>query len=101
MASFIEPDNNTAANVFCFAAFAGKCTGIFYSDLTGTFPFMLLEGNVCFLVVYHCETNAILALSIKTPPTNASCPPTKSNLNYSNQKGTKSGSMIWTIKKAK
>ncbi len=26
---------------------------------------MLLEGNVCFLVVYHYETNAILALPIK------------------------------------
>jgi hypothetical protein len=26
---------------------------------------MSLEGNVCFLVVYHYKTNAILALSIK------------------------------------
>lgn len=46
---------------FVFAAFADKNTGTIYSDLTGKFPFMSLEGNVCFLVVYHYETNAILA----------------------------------------
>ena len=27
-------------------------------------PFRSLEGNVCFLVVYHYESNAILALPI-------------------------------------
>ena len=52
------------ANLYCFAAFADKHTGTIYNDLTGTFPFMSLEGNVCFLVVYHYETNAILALPI-------------------------------------
>jgi hypothetical protein len=35
-----------------------------YSDLTSTFPFMSLKGNVCFLVVYHYKSNAILALPI-------------------------------------
>jgi len=34
------------------------------NDLTGTFPFVSLEGNICFLVVYHYESNAILALPI-------------------------------------
>jgi hypothetical protein len=61
----IEPNKETTANVFCFAAFADKHTGVLYSNVTGTFPFMSLEGNVCFLVVYHYETNAILALPIK------------------------------------
>jgi hypothetical protein len=28
------------------------------------FPFMSLTGNVCFLIVYHYETNASLALPI-------------------------------------
>ncbi len=51
-------------NLYCFTAFADKHTGTIYNDLTGTFPFMLLEGNVCFLVVYHYESNAILALPI-------------------------------------
>jgi hypothetical protein len=55
-------DNQTDANLFCFATFAHTRT--LYNDLTGTFPFMLLEGNVCFLVVYHYESNAILALPI-------------------------------------
>jgi hypothetical protein len=35
-----------------------------YTDLTGLFPYMSLEGNVCFLIVYHYKTNAILALPI-------------------------------------
>ena len=52
------------ANLYCFAAFADKHTGKIYNDLTGTFPFMSLQGNVCFLVVYHYESNAILALPI-------------------------------------
>jgi hypothetical protein len=38
--------------------------GTIYNNLTGAFPFMSLEGNVCFLVVYHYETNAILVLPI-------------------------------------
>jgi len=52
------------ANIYCFAAFADKHTGTIYNDLTGTFPFVSLKGNICFLVVYHYESNAILALPI-------------------------------------
>ncbi len=52
------------ANLYCFAAFADKHTGTIYNDLTGTFSFMSLKGNVCFLVVNHYETNAIVALPI-------------------------------------
>jgi hypothetical protein len=60
----IEDNDSEDANVFIFAAFANKQTGTLYSDITGTFPFMSLEGNVCFLVVYHYETNAILAVPL-------------------------------------
>ena len=64
-ANIIEDDDTpTAGNIFCFAAFADKKTGVMYSDLTGTFPFMSLAGNVCFFVVYHYESNAILGLPI-------------------------------------
>ena len=37
-----------------------------YNDLTGNFPFMPLDGSVCFFVMYHyeTETNAILAIPI-------------------------------------
>ncbi len=59
-----DMDNQTDANLFCFAVFADKHIVTLYNDLTGTFPFMSLEGNVCFLVVYHYKSNAILALPI-------------------------------------
>jgi hypothetical protein len=53
-ANIIDDDNSPRkANLFCFAAFAHKHTGMLYNDLTGLFPFQSLEGNVCFLMVYH------------------------------------------------
>jgi hypothetical protein len=61
----IKSDDNSNRNVFVFAAFADKQNGTLYSNLTGTFPFMSLEGNVCFLIVYHYETNAIMAVPIE------------------------------------
>ena len=62
----IIPDleDESIANVFCFGAFADKKTGVVYNDCTGNFPFMSLDGNVCFLVMYHYETNAIFAIPI-------------------------------------
>ncbi len=65
-ATLIEPDNNDyKANIYIyFVAFADKNTGVLYSDLTGSFPFISLKGNVCFLIVYHYKTNAIPALPI-------------------------------------
>ncbi len=63
-ANVIESDDSSDANVLIFAAFADRQMGILYSDLTGTFPFMSLEGNMCFLVMHHYESNAILVLPI-------------------------------------
>jgi hypothetical protein len=57
-------DTSSDANIFCFAAFADKCTGILYNNLTRAFHFMSLESKACFLSVYHYKTNAILALPI-------------------------------------
>ncbi len=54
----------TIANVFCFGAFTEKMMGVVYKDCTGNFPFMSLDGNFCFLVMYHYETNAIFAVPI-------------------------------------
>ena len=59
-----DDDDSSVANIFCSAAFADKISGVVYSDLTGNFPFMSFDGNVCFLVVYHYETNAIMATPI-------------------------------------
>jgi hypothetical protein len=62
--NIIKNDTESDGNVFVFAAFADKRDETIYSDLTGAFPFMSLQGNVCFLIVYHYETNAILAVPI-------------------------------------
>jgi hypothetical protein len=60
----VEDDDSSDGNIFCFRAFADKRTGILYNNLTGLFPYMSLEGNVCFLIVYHYKSNAILVLPI-------------------------------------
>jgi hypothetical protein len=63
--AFINDINDESiANVFCFGAFADKNTGVVYKDCTGNFPFMLLDGNVCFFIMYHYETNTIFATTI-------------------------------------
>ncbi len=40
-------------------------SGAVYNDLTGNFPFMSIDGSVCFFVMYHYKTNAILVKAIK------------------------------------
>ncbi len=54
----------TIANIFCFGAFVDKMSGIVYHDLTGSFPFISLDGSVCFFILYHYELNCILATPI-------------------------------------
>jgi hypothetical protein len=61
----IIPDDKSIANVSCFRAFADKISGVVYNDLTGNFPFMSIDNSVCFFVMYHYETNAILVKAIK------------------------------------
>ena len=56
--------NHSIANVFYFGAFADKVTGVVYNDCTGEFPFTSLDNNICFFVIYHYESNAILATPI-------------------------------------
>ena len=56
--------NESIAKKNCFGAFADRQSGIVCNDLTGNFPFMLYNGSICFQVVYHYESNAILALLI-------------------------------------
>jgi hypothetical protein len=59
-----EDDEESIANIFAFGAFADKNNGIVYHDLTGSFPFMSLDGSVCFFVLYHYESNCILPAPI-------------------------------------
>ena len=44
------PDDESIANVFCFGAFTDKVSGVVYNDLTGNFPFVSIDGSVCFIV---------------------------------------------------
>ncbi len=63
--NFIADDGDESiANNFCFGAFANKNSGIVYHNLTGLFPFMSFDGSICFFVLYHYESNAILATPI-------------------------------------
>ena len=57
-------DDKSIANVFCFGTFTNNVMGGVYSNLTCNFPFMSLDGNVCFFIMYHYRTNTILATLI-------------------------------------
>jgi hypothetical protein len=59
------PNNKLIAYVLYFGAFADKISGVVYNDLTGNFPFMSIDGSICFFVLYHYKTNAILVESIE------------------------------------
>jgi hypothetical protein len=59
-----EDNDKMIASVFCFGAYADKHSGVVYNNLTGAFPFMLLDGCVCFFVLYHYKSNAILVTPI-------------------------------------
>ncbi len=59
-----DDGNESIANVFYFSAFADKNSGIIYHDLMGSFPFMSYDGSVCFFILYHYESNAILGTPI-------------------------------------
>jgi hypothetical protein len=56
--------DQSIVNIFYFGAFADKQSGIVYHDLTGLFPYMSFDGSVCFFVLYHYESNTILATPI-------------------------------------
>ncbi len=58
------PDDESITNVFCFEAFEDKISGVVYNDLTRNFPFMSINRSVCFFVLYHYETDAILTKPI-------------------------------------
>jgi hypothetical protein len=60
----VDDSEGSIANVFVFGAFADKNNGIVYHDLTGSFSFMSLDGSVCFFILYHYESNSILATPI-------------------------------------
>jgi hypothetical protein len=60
----IDDGDKSIAYIFCFGAFVDRNRGIVYHNLTGLFPFMSFDGSVCLFVLYHHESNAILAMPI-------------------------------------
>ena len=46
-------------------AMSGKVSAV-PPTMTGNFTFMSLDGSVCYLILYHYETNAIFATPIKS-----------------------------------
>ena len=88
--AFIDNINDESiANVFCFSAFADKNTGVVCNDCTGNFPFLSLDGNVCFFVMYHHGTNAIFAMPIPGLDSNSILVAYKKNFEYLVSKGYK------------
>ncbi len=81
--------NESIANVFCFGAFADRHSGVVYNDLTGNFPFVLFDGSVCFLVMYHYKANAILAMPIAGLDDHSIFNANKANFDKLAQKGFK------------
>ena len=60
-----QPKNEPQAdNIFYYAALADKQQGILYTDATGEFPEMSLDGKQYFSVAYDYDTNYIFALPI-------------------------------------
>jgi hypothetical protein len=99
-ANIIESNNDLDANIFVFAIFADKRTGTLYSDLTGTFPFMSLKGSVCFLIVYHCKSNAILVLPIANFADESILAANQTQLELLESKGCKIRLNLWIIRQA-
>jgi hypothetical protein len=85
----VQDNDSSIGNIFCFGPFADKQTGILYNNLTGSFPYMSLEGNVCFLIVYHYESNAILALRISGFSNNTIFAAYKTQFEFLESKGHK------------
>ena len=75
--------------MFCFGAFADKISGVVYNDLTGNFPFMSIDGSVCFFVMYHYETNAILVKAIANVDDRSICEAYKELFEILENKGYK------------
>jgi hypothetical protein len=92
----VEDDDSSVGNMFCFATFADKQTGVLYNDLTGSFPYMSLEGNVCYLIVYHYESNAILGLPISGFDDNTIFAAYKTQFEFLESNGYKIKT-LWTI----
>ena len=63
-AHVIQPGSQGTSNVFCCAALGDATTGTSYTDMTGSFPVMSLDGMQYYVVAYDYDTNAIFAVPV-------------------------------------
>ena len=63
----IIPGCKGASSVFCCAAIGDAVSGTFYTDMTGAFPVMSLEGQEYYFIAYGYDTSAIFAEPIQDP----------------------------------
>ena len=87
----IIPDDSdeSIANIFFFGAFADKNTGVVYNDITRKFPFVSIDGSVCYFIMYHYESNSILATPINRMTDNIIFEAYKKNFEMLESKGFK------------
>ena len=84
-----DVDDQSIAHVFCFGAFTDKISSIIYNDCTDKFPYMFLDSNVCFFVIYYYKTNAILETPIPGLDSASILDAYKKNFQYLESKGYK------------
>ncbi len=84
-----ELNDNSIANIICFGAFADKLSGVVYNNCTGNFPYMSLDGNICFFVMYHYKTHTILITPIACLDSECILEAYKSNFEFLVSKGFK------------
>ncbi len=88
----------SVANIFAFGTFANKHSSIVHHNLTGLFPFILLDGSMCFFVLYHYKLNCIIADPITRLDNKIYSRHTKHSLISSPRRVSTLSSMSWTIK---
>ena len=72
-----------------FGAFADKNTGVVYNDMTGNFPFVSIDGSVCYFIMYHYKSISILATPINGMTDNIIFKAYKKNFKMLKSKGFK------------
>ena len=60
MPTISQEDTACTTNIFCCAALGDAVSGTFYTDITGAFPVVSLEGMHYYFIAYDYDTNAII-----------------------------------------
>ena len=63
-AHILQPGSHGANNVFCCAALGDAVSGSVYTDMTGSFPVMSLDGMQYSFVAYDYDTSTIFAVPL-------------------------------------